>query len=231
MPERLKIEPSTAYTAGMSAAAFLSGVLIYFRRRKRKKELTAHPFFARVRDVSRQTTRLPIEDPFRRAVFEDLIRIKLDIWESETRALLERTDFENLDDEQFATALVAFVHSTVAAYELEAERRGIPLIVIMKFRKWHQGAVDGFCRLVEGICDSDWIEEPHGKMVAFLYGLLGALEHTMVDAELTLADLNGELNGLRYRGITAPPWESPKRLRIKAKKASDQDPEPHGVLA
>ena len=43
------------------------------------------------------------------------------------------------------------------------------------------------------------------------------LEHTVLDAEATLADLNGDLDGLVYKGYVAQHWESPKRIRSKAR--------------
>ena len=149
----------------------------------------------------------------RKAAFQDLLAIKLRTWADETEKFIRRTDFDALTDTQMREALVSYLESTVALYERQAEEAGIPPLLVQKFRSWHEDAVRITTRYIKGICDSDWLPDHHQRMVGFLFFLLGALEGTSVDAELTLADLNGELDGHVYKGLVAQHYESPMRQR------------------
>ena len=220
MPEKTEI----AAIVGSGAAAFLTGLLATIRNIRRQRDLKHHPFFPRMKAVYASVSHLPIADPFRREVFQDLLKIKIRAWEEETRKFLDCLDWSKMTDEQFQMIFENFVCKTVALYERQAEEEGIPMDVIYRFRQWHQPSVDGFIHLVSDLCDSDWISTPHRKMVSFLFALLGALEHTCIDAEKTLADLNGSLDGQVYKGFVANHWESPKRLRQKVKEESGAIP-------
>lgn len=218
MPERL--DPTkTGHAIGVALVTIITGVWSWWRKKgRRKRELLKHPFFSHARDVQRWARKLPIPDRMRQEAFQDLVGIKLAIWPRELEKLVRELDIAKLDADGLKRVLHLSIDSIVDDYGRIARERGIPALVVAKFNKWHSSAVDSAHAFIDSICDSDW-RDTTDMMAAMLSWMLAALDQTIIDAEETLADINGEMDGLTYKGWVAGSYESPKRLRRKARES------------
>lgn len=193
----------------------------WWRRRKAAKSLSRHPFFAECAEKQRWARHLLIEDDMRREAFQDLIGVKLGIWHHEMGHLVADLPIRTISAEELAVTLHAFVDRVVGTYTVAAKDRGIPAVIVDKFSTWHGPAVTGAHTFVDSICDSDWHTPPE-MMASFLSWMVAALEQTVVHAEETLADMNGEVNGMVYKGYVAQSYESPKRRRKQRSRDGDE---------
>ena len=164
----MKLDFATvAQGVGIAAAAFVAA-LLKRKRPPKRPNLLRHPFFSRIRETMRTSLNLPIQDPMRREAIQDLLRIKFQAWSLETERLVGLTDWAELEPSQFRDALLAFIDRVVASYEREAEDRGIPHPIILKFRIWHEPAVAQTLTYIDTVSDSDWLGDNHLRLVSFL---------------------------------------------------------------
>lgn len=179
---------------------------------KKKKPLNSHPFFTKARELRSWTATLPIDDPMRKEAFQDLLRLKLHVWPLAFEVLLATPGVEKMTPQALEWCLHAVVDLAMGQCNAEAERLGIPFAVVHKFNEWHRPSVDRVHRFVHEICDSDW-HTTQEVITSTLSMLIAHLDQTVLDAESALASLNGDLNGIRYKGLVGQPYQSPKRRR------------------
>ena len=193
--------------AGVGALVMaLLGAGLWKRRRQKAKDgasspLLGHPFFGSMHFALVQKVKhLPIDRLMRRAVFRDLLQIKLEIW-------LDRTcDWvKSIDDEQelsdFEADVYSYLARTVRDYEDQILQRGIPPVVLKLFREWHATAISHIQDFVREVCRCSFYEANQERATVILTALDMALCWTLVDAGRALGSLNGQLDGIMYKGL------------------------------
>jgi hypothetical protein len=74
-------------------------------------------------------------------------------------------------------------------------------IVMDKFNKWHFPRIEYCAKTLEIICFSKFYVDYNTKAAAVLDMYIGTFVDSINDAEQTLNELNGNLKGLKFRGI------------------------------
>jgi hypothetical protein len=167
-------------------------------------DLFKHSVFGFIR-LARAVTipNLPISEPGRKAVFEDLLDIKFRIVETVLLDWLKlhASKMVEMPGDMLASELLTLIAKVVERYEGEGAAIGIPLEVIEKFRFWHGKRVLQLQEEIEMVCASEWISETTHRVGFCLSVLEQVLRATMLDAEKALISLNGSLCGKVYKGF------------------------------
>lgn len=188
------------------------------------KDLQQHRLFSFIRLARAfMLPNLPIPDPGRKAVFEDLQDIKFRIVSDRISRWLQdnATSLPSMEPDLLASAMLGLVASIVEEYEAEAERAGIPSVVLDKFRSWHGPRIAHLRTEIGLVCESEWIADSVARMGFILAVFEQTMKLTVLDAERTLFALNGSLTGLRYRGIMIGPCP-PRRSEGGVPRGSEQ---------
>jgi hypothetical protein len=167
-------------------------------------DLYKHSIFAFIR-LARAVAipNLPITDPGRKAVFEDLLDIKFRVVE---QALLEwikshTSILPKMPGTEMSASLIALLARVIESYEQECLDQGIPDEVVEKFRFWHGKRVIQLQEEIQMVCGSEWISDAIHRVGFCMSVLEMILRATALDAEQALVSLNGSLCGKKYKGL------------------------------
>ena len=205
MLEMKPLELGQAIGEGLGAMAVALAGAGFWRKFRNKPNreavLLAHPFFGSMRfAIAQKIPHLPIARPMRKAVFQDLLRIKLTIWLEHTRAWVLTVSDQHPQCE-FEESIYVYLHDTIQCYEGQILAEGIPPVALDLFREWHKIAVSHVLDFVREVCRCPLYETNVERAVVILTALEVALSWTLIDAGRALTSLNGQLDGVRYRGL------------------------------
>lgn len=136
----------------------------------------------------------------RAEIFADMLRVKVKHWEQGLREIMP--NLENKGKQEVAAAFNDAILKLIGSYLKDWEASGIPKLVINKFNQWHDSHTsilfDSIDSIAKGTSYSSSLE---------MINVLLEINQTMlavliVDAENTLKELNGELSGVVYKGVT-----------------------------
>lgn len=135
----------------------------------------------------------------RTEIFRDLIKFRLQAY------LDEFTDesfnyFMHMDGELSYRELLNLFTNVRDKSDEKAKAAGIPEVVIDKFNQWANPTVQYTLRSAELVLHSGVYDSNTEKM-SIIYSLMTSmLELVVLEAEKTLSILNGELDGIEYKG-------------------------------
>lgn len=168
------------------------------------RDLTRHPFFASMQhSVKYRIPHLDIAEPCRKLICRDLLKIKFTVFLRNIQDFLQHGDLNSMSVEHFHESAVMVVSTSVVEYEQQMREAGIPEVVIDRFGHWHQNTLELIMGLIENASNSRFYRDNNARMVAILDWLQAAFQITLLDAEKTLTSLNGELDGIVYKGMKA----------------------------
>lgn len=135
----------------------------------------------------------------RTSLFRDMLEIKFDAWRRNIADVCA-IDYKNLSKVDIRQAFTESMLNLVSEYESTWEQNGIPKLVVVKFHKWNDNHAQMFLEAIESITGGSCFSSPREIMNAILEMNALMLLLTILDAEKTLGDLNGELSGMEYKG-------------------------------
>jgi len=144
---------------------------------------------------------IKMDDPGRQLLFRDILQLKF----LQFREYIEISSSginESMSGQELYHVIVESFNETVDAYEQEAISRGIPEIVMVKYGEWQLRSYEFTLRAAEMICLSHSYGSNFSRMQAVISLVNAMMELTVAEAEKTLTDLNGELTGTVYKGVT-----------------------------
>jgi hypothetical protein len=137
----------------------------------------------------------------RTRLFRDMLQIKFKSWRDHVRKACDKSKnypTNNQVGQEFLKTVVDLVNE----YEKQWEQDGIPPKVIQKFHKWHDNHAQIFIEAIENITGGSSFSSKKEVINAILEIGNAMLLLTILDAEKTLGDLNGELSGMTYKDMT-----------------------------
>lgn len=144
---------------------------------------------------------LYLRDPGRRAIFRDVIHIRYQVMKKHIGSLHVNVRKDMGSGDLYAR-VTQCLHDWIEESEWDARNRGIPEVVIEKYSKWSSKNTEFALKAIEMVCFSTVYGDNHKRMDA-IYSLFTAMiELTIAEAERSLNELNGELNGIEYKGYT-----------------------------
>jgi len=140
-------------------------------------------------------------DPARNILFRDMLTNKISIWRESTLNFVVR-DFSVLKTFEIKELFAKTLHDLISSYEADWKDSGIPEIIITKFAEWHSPRIEAISISATSIFDGKSFTTPNEMLNAILCLQNALLIETIIDAERTLGELNGEISGLSYQGLT-----------------------------
>lgn len=139
----------------------------------------------------------------RDAVFKDMLNIKFQLWHDHTKHVvsLVSTKYTYISDSDFEEIWTSGMMQCAKEYEMEWMQSEIPEIVINKFNEWHGSHADILFNTLKNICHGNSFSTKEEQTNAILELQNALIIITMIDAEKTLGSLNGDLTGIKYKGI------------------------------
>lgn len=140
-------------------------------------------------------------DPARNTLFRDMLVKKIGAWRKTMLDFVAR-DFSSLKTFEIKDLFAKTLQEIIKSYESEWKGSGVPEPVILKFAEWHSPRVEGLSSSATSVFDGKSFTTPTEMLNATLCLQNALLVETVIDAERTLGELNGELSGLTYQGLT-----------------------------
>lgn len=164
-------------------------------KKKSKDSLRSHIFFSEIAymiDVSARKIDYP-KDPVRSAMVRKFIRIKLKSVERNFKNLVDEIiDGKVINGCDFNNTLT----KAIVEYERESIEANIPLTFINNFSSWHTPKIKQIRELNEFISRSNIYDDSVEKTSAVLSVILMVLHLTLLDADNTLNNMNGDLDNI-----------------------------------
>jgi len=147
---------------------------------------------------------LPINDPGRKQVFEDLLRIYFAQFATHLREFV-MLDYQRMSAEEFGKAAYFQFLDIMRDAKAKAGSQGIPVAVLEKFMKWNQPFMTTMGLRIQELARSQFHLSNYTTLIAVLDAYNWMLSDLVLSAEHTLKELNGDLDGVVYRGIACGP--------------------------
>lgn len=164
-------------------------------KKKSKESLRNHIFFSDIAymiDVSSWKLDYP-DKVTRSAMVRKFIRIKLKSVERNFKKLVDDVidgkDISSCDYNNTITKIVV-------EYEHEAREANIPITFINKFSSWHTPKIKQIREITEFITRSNVYDDVVEKTSAVLSIIIMVLHLTLMDADNTLNNMNGDLDNI-----------------------------------
>lgn len=134
----------------------------------------------------------------REEVFRDLLTIKISKIREHCSLIIDN-DLHKFTSMEWARMVYDHLGAISREFEDEARRHGVPEIVIRKFSLWHEDSMRFIYSHVMTLSASMVYRDNYTRTSTFLTLMNILLITTIGDAEKTLVDINGELNGIYYK--------------------------------
>ena len=167
-----------------------------------------HDFFNKIiyeRDMKLPVIKLNHKGKYcqgRTEIFKDMLRTKYTKWHDSTKQLMMCECLPKLTSTELHTKVISSIMLFVDDYEKSWKDEGIPEIVISRFKEWHEQHTTILVSAISSICVGQCFNTNEEKLNAVLEIHKALIILTVLDAENTLGNLNGELSGLKYKKFT-----------------------------
>lgn len=179
-------------------------VISWFKNRKQSsskhtfKDLIYHSFFYNINMFL--TVKIPLfnfkGDLGRTKIFKDMVSIHLDIFSKKIRELLDKDITKNNILELFSNT----IKSCKEEQEILWKAEGVPVVVIHKFNEWNSSKLEHLLQSVKDVSNTTIIDSLVEKVYIIMNDCENYAYSVCFDGEKTLVSLNGELNGVTYKG-------------------------------
>lgn len=137
----------------------------------------------------------------RTAMFSDMLKTKFELWRDMITKICGM-DYESMTSTDIRLLFTQETIDLVNQYETLWQQNGVPKVVVSKFHEWHDNHAEMFLGTIDSITSGACFGSPREIINAILEMNMLMVLLTLLDAEKTLGDLNGELSGLTYKGLT-----------------------------
>jgi hypothetical protein len=163
--------------------------------------LNNHTFFYKMQHhINNTIPTLEIEEPLRQAIFRDFLLFKFSVLAKNLEKFIEDGNIDRIPSELFFTKMHKVFDDSITQSNQRSIDKGIPQVVLNKFQEWHKPIVEQFRMFLADVCRSTWYSNNTQKTVAVMDYLNVVLHFTLINAQKTIQSLNGELDGVEYRG-------------------------------
>jgi len=139
---------------------------------------------------------IKLNDPGRQAIFRDLLHIKFRIFSNN---IFQLKNVDKYSEDELLEQIYECFKDMNEQFGIQTTV--IPEIVVNKFIEWNKPTVNFVMLNVESICRSPIYNSNRERLEAIYALYTVMLETTILEAERSLNELNGELSGVEYKGI------------------------------
>lgn len=179
-----------------------SGIVVI---KKTKIALEDHQIFIDFDNMLHEleTRGLPIYCPGRKLIFTDFLKFKVEDFNEALSEYIAENNDNTLNSKsalEFHHEMLWLINETIRKYESRCLMAGIPKVVISKFGEWHKETVEDTLKFLDILGQYD-ASNNYDKAYMLLSYLAVVFQRTLIDARRTLGSLNGDLDGVDYRGV------------------------------
>jgi hypothetical protein len=176
------------------------------KRRMEKKTnfMRNHPFFSTIDYlIDVKIPNIHFKSGFKKTAFTDILTFKLRSSQEVFRTLVSNESNLGVDPIEFRNNATKAIKESHNRFVSDCDRSSIPHVVLDSFNSWVNPLTRFLFSTVENICDSKMYEFNIDKLNAILSINLAVFDEMISNIELYLDEINGDFNGLTYRGITS----------------------------
>lgn len=194
------------------------GAIVSKKQKAKKHEevhlpkLVEHHIFARIEMLKNHIeVSFSLPNKGKEELFKDLLLSNLDVWKENLKELAEELDkdSEELDITAFQNAILGKfeegLYSFSSYYKVKDytydEQVALDL-VMAKFNKWNYPRVKAFRDTLMIVCTSQFYLNHRVKSAVIMDMYISFLVDIISDAESTIGEINGDLRGMVFKGIT-----------------------------
>ena len=156
-----------------------------------------HPIFLKIEGLKKiKIPSIHVGGPVRTEMFKELLNIYYTVWNERLIKLLD----EEITNDNFLIKNTDMVNKIIAESSERMLKADIPQIVIDKFWQWGTKRYEYTCSTLSDIHSTGVLKSIVEKEFAALNRYQDHVYFTLIDAENTLENLNGELTGTIYHG-------------------------------
>lgn len=186
--------------------------------KKGKKEISTipklvdHHIFARIEMLKNHIEiSFTLQNKGKEALFKDLLLNNLDVWKNNLKDLavvLDDLD-ENTESMVFQNTILSRFEDAINSfnnyYKLQDYTYDEILsldLVMAKFNRWNYPRIKAFRDTLMIVCTSQFYLDYHIKSAVIMDMYISLFVDTISDAESTIGEINGDLKGMVFKGIT-----------------------------
>lgn len=133
--------------------------------------------------------------PTKRIIFKDMLKIKFVVWKDLMNKMIKDFDRQTfVTSEDFYLFVKDFFKDANNNTKIKWLEIGIPLEAIQKFEEWQNQRADSVSELIKNVAHSSIYSTYEEKLSVILDCLSLGLSLTVIDAEKTIKNLNGDLD-------------------------------------
>lgn len=183
-------------------------------------KLKHHPLFkgSLQRHITTLQTSFNLGNAGKTLVFKDILMTNFSMWEHRLLELAESVDkcndtcpvadqgdcnkLVNLNMEAFNTTMIEYTDYYRKSGNYSADEIACLDIVMAKFNKWNNIRMESMIERINYIANDKYLSANCRIAQALIFeAYIGTFADTMADATRTLGEINGDLNGLVFRGV------------------------------
>lgn len=172
------------------------------RMDKKTSFMRNHPMFSTIDYlIDVKIPGIHFKSGFKKLTFTDILTFKLRSNQEVFRSFVSDESNLSVDSSEFRNFVTKAVKDSYKKFTNECERSAVPPVVLDSFNSWVNPLTRFLFSTVENICDSKMYELNVDKLNAILSINLAVLDEMVSNIELYLDEINGDFNGLTYKGI------------------------------
>ena len=175
-----------------------------------KIKLINHPVFTRIEfNKNMVMTGFEFKNKGKETIFKEILVQHLNIYKETLKDLCEHLDEKEMDTNELLNRSVTAISNIMVKLQnfyvnddsFTAEEKKVLKIVLDKYHTWDMEREQKTLDMISNICGSAFYPTTYAKAVTILDMFLFFINDTIEDANKTLNGLNGDLKGLKFKGV------------------------------
>lgn len=192
--------------------------LWYLNSKKREKKesllpkLIDHHIFMRIEMLKNHIdVNFTLPNKGKELLFKNLLLSNLDVWQvnlKEFAGVLDES-CERMDPMTFQNTVLNYFSKGISEFSDYYKRQGYTYdervgldLVMAKFNKWNYPRVNSFRDTLLIVCNSQFYLDHRVKSAVIMDMYISLFVDTIGDAETTIGEINGDLKGMTFKGVT-----------------------------
>lgn len=214
MTESVQLEIVKGVVAILTAIIATLSAYVGLAKRTENKEkikIINHPVFTRIEFYKHIVlTSFEYKNKGKEIVFKEILDQHLTIYKIKLEELcksidenpsMDTTDLLNKSTQTLSTITESLNNFYKTNAQFTDEEKQVLDIVLDKYHIWDSGRETKLLEMIENICGSAFYPDTYSKAVTIFDIFLFRISDTIEDANKTLNYINGDLKGLKFKGV------------------------------
>ena len=203
----------TTLMESMSAivVAIIGAVGVLKFKKDKSQKLKYHPVFSKIDFDKDLVKTFEFKNKGKELVFKEILDKHLDFYNEELKDFVDTIDNDanDMDSNELcnrAKTVISDIRDDIIAFykndrNYTDDEKAALKIVLNKYNNWNFDRDKNMMDMIEHVCGSTFYATTYTKAVTILDLFLFSIAETIEDANKTLNSLNGDLKGLKFKGV------------------------------